>query len=120
MILGGGGIEGDGAADVIQGCFALAHLAGENAEKMQGVCAVRFGIEYLAVDPLGLAQASGLVVLDGEVERFLKIHGFWSGFFHGDAVSLCRPSYRLCVVRTILATCGCKRIRHRGRNDGHP
>ncbi len=75
VILGGGGIERDGAADEIQGRLALAHLAGQNAQKMQNLRAVRIGQKNLAINSLGLAQPPGLVMLDRQVQGLLKIHG---------------------------------------------
>lgn len=49
-----------------------ADLMGEYAEKMQGICMARIGLQNLPVKPLRFIQPSGLMMPQGGAEHLLN------------------------------------------------
>jgi hypothetical protein len=65
MSFGGVGIDGDGAANQSGGAIMAAYLVGDQAQQMQDIGLLGLLDKNLAVELFGLAQAAGLVMLQG-------------------------------------------------------
>src|SRR6202041_2034017 len=62
----------DGPADQIHRHDMTADLVGEYAEKMQGICMVRIGLQNLPIKPLRFIQPPGLMMPQGGGEHLLN------------------------------------------------
>ncbi len=80
---GSGGMEMDGAADQFEGLGVMAGLGEEEAEEVKGVGVVGIGGEDFLVDGLGVAEAAGLVMLEGEGEGLGESEVGFCGVGHG-------------------------------------
>ena len=66
VVMEGGRIpfQPDRPSNVFDGNRVLAHLVGEQAEKMNRIGMVRISLQNLPIDVLGNLQPTGLMVLD--------------------------------------------------------
>ena len=70
MELGHVGKDGHGLPDQGQGRLVLSHLVGQHSQQVQGVGLGGIGLQDLPVKLLRLGQVAGLVVLQGQRQRF--------------------------------------------------
>ena len=73
-------VEDEGLANPCYGEFVAARLMGDDAEVVPRVGVVGLDGHDLAVECLGVHEAPGLMVLDGQCEGLLSDHRRQDGF----------------------------------------
>ena len=76
-------LDGDGFLNPLHRDFVAAELVRDDAEEVQGVGVVWLHREDLAVERLGIGQATGLVMLNRDLKCLGNRHSLLSGPFRG-------------------------------------